>query len=671
MSSKPEMRYGGVTKAATEPMPYQATQSKSAHILFSFILAGRGTHTPTMVDATGFSSIYGSGALLAHEHHTHQSKFLEFQLRTGHAVVKRIILPDAKKATLRVSLEIIPAYIPIYKVDSDWRPIYNYDDSTGMYSKIVIGMRKAHRALIHIGTDMYPTQSRDFGLGSVANYRLGSTIGFNGTRLDGETIVPEVTETSKLYPLFDMELADYGEFGNAVTMSVTEFVDALTGYDSAMANITIREGNTPMVNSDGIAETAFSLTPVADSNVALPRAIQQSFMGGYNPLIGRIKTYDDEIAIVSKLLASEENALVEAAITLNDHVTLSNPHGVEFNTTDSSAFMFNILTGKNNLGINYINGDLGAAENFNGKVLTEGESYAFIGGSDGYPYTETGELDKLQQLRLYDEAVRGELKSMATAANPYVNMSRFPYTVWYDSGYAMDTKLAAFNILKHRPEVTVIQTPHSVAEYGNEVIIPEISCAGATNSTGTITLEGTFDIYAGKTLVLADATPEQYLNYLEGTGNFKGTVTPDEVPWTITCAGAIEYADFLMYVVGTPESVASLNNSTFTMDGVSVPESELAQCVEPTPRQDIVPPPIDGYSISMAIRWKNLRNVQTRFEIITDGQVGVDGKPYALFKPLVGGDNPTVISNAESTRLGMCLSPSTAKPDTPQNPVGE
>lgn len=659
MSSKPEMRYGGVTKAVTEPMPYQATQSKSAHILFSFILAGRGTHTPTMVDATGFSSIYGPGALLAHEHHTHQSKFLEFQLRAGHAVVKRIILPDAKKATLRVSLEIIPAYIPIYKVDADWRPIYNYDDSTGMYSKIVIGMRKAHRALIHIGTDMYPTQSRDFGLGSVANYRLGSTIGFNGTRLDGETIVPEVTETSKLYPLFDMELADYGEFGNAVTMSVTEFVDALTGYDSAMANITIREGNTPMVNSDGIAETAFSLTPVADSNVALPRAIQQSFMGGYNPLIGRIKTYDDEIAIVSKLLASEENALVEAAITLNDHVTLSNPHGVEFNTTDSSAFMFNILTGKNNLGISYINGDLGAAENFNGKVLAEGESYAFIGGSDGYPYTETGELDKLQQLRMYDEAVRGELKSMATAANPYVNMSRFPYTVWYDSGYAMDTKLAAFNILKHRPEVTVIQTPHSVAEYGNEVIIPEISCAGATNSTGTITLEGTFDIYAGKTLVLANATPEQYLEYMEGTGNFKGTVTPEEVPWAITCAGALEYVDIAIYTTGSPESQAAMSEVTLAINGEDIPLQDAVQYISEGPRMDVVAPPVEGYAVSVVVRWANLRNIESRMEIRTGQQVGADGKPYVIVKPMPNSENPTAIGNADSTLVGFCLAPTT------------
>ncbi len=657
MSSKPEMRYGGVTKAVTEPMPYQATQSKSAHILLSFILAGRGTHKPTMVDGIGFSSIYGAGALLAHEHFVHQSKFLETQLRTGHAVVKRIILPDAKKATLRVSLEIIPAYIPIYKVDADWRPIYNYDDSTGMYSKIVIGKRKAHRALIHIGTDKYPAQSRDFGLGSVANYRLGSTVGFNGTRLDGETIVPEVTETSKLYPLFDMELADYGEFGNAVTMSITEFVDALTGYDSAMANITIREGNTPMVNSDGIAETAFSLTPVADSNVALPRAIQQSFMGGYNPLIGRIKTYDDEIAIVSKLLASEENALVEAAITLNNHVVLSNPHGVEFNTTDSSAFMFNILTGKNNLGISYINGDLGAAENFNGKVLTEGESYAFIGGSDGYPYTETGELDKLQQLRMYDEAVRGELKSMGNAGNPYVNMSRFPYTVWYDSGYAMDTKLAAFNILKHRPEVTVIQTPHSVAEYGTEVVIPEISCVGATNSTGTITLEGTFDIYAGKTLVLANATPEQYLEYMEGTGNFKGTVIPDEVPWAITCAGALNYADIALYSAGTPEANATMSAMVLKINGDDVALADSTQYISQSPTVGVTAPPIDGYPIAMVVRWTNLRDIESRVELQTSQQVDSDGKPYILIKPLSNGANPTAIGSTDSSLIGFCLAP--------------
>lgn len=666
MSSKPEMRYGGVTKAVTEPMPYQATQSKSAHILFSFILAGRGTHTPTMVDGTGFSSIYGSGALLAHEHHTHQSKFLEFQLRTGHAVVKRIILPDAKKATLRVSIEVIPALIPIYKVDSDWRRVYEYIESTGASEPIVLGHRKGYRAVIHIGTGMYPTQSRGFGLGSVTNYRSGSTIGFNGERLDGETIVPEVTETSKLYPLFDLELADYGEFGNNVTMSVTEFIDMVTPYDAAMSNFVIREAGTPMVNSDGIAETAFSLAPVGDANYSLGRAIQSAFSGGYNSLIGQVRTYDDEIAIVSKMLALGdadngivgEAALVIATKELNNDLSLDWPPQHTPEDAGASAFTFNILTGRSNAGVNFINGDLAHGDVFGGSLLVEGEMHAFTGGSDGYPYTETGELDKLQQLRLYDEAVRGELKSMATAANPYVNMSRFPYTVWYDSGYAMDTKLAAFNILKHRPEVTVIQTPHSVAEYGTEVIIPEISCAGATNSTGTITLEGTFDIYAGKTLVLANATPEQYLEYMESTGNFKGTVTPEEVPWAITCAGALDYVDIAIYTTGSPESQAAMSEITLAINGEDVALQDSVQYISEGV-MDVVAPPVEGYAVSVVVRWANLRNIESRVEIRTGQQVGADGKPYVIVKPMPNSENPTAIGNADSTLVGFCLAPTT------------
>lgn len=660
MTSKPEMRYGGVTQAVIETPPYQPTLTKSAHILLSFVLLGRGTDKPTMVDADGLSTVYGAGALESPTHFTHQSKYLQMQLSAnGHAVVKRIILDGAKKAMQRVSLELIPAHIPIYKVDRDWRPVYEYDESTGAYSKIVLGYREGHRAVIHVGTSKYPTQYREFGLGTRSNYRLGNVIGFNGDRLDGKNVGEPATTPSIIYPLFDVELAEYGSFGNAVTMAVTEFIDRSTPYNSAMANIVIKESGTPMINADGVEETRFSLTPVGDSDASLTRSIQQAFLGGYNSLLGRIKTYDDEIALVTKTLAQSETALVDAAIELNEDVSLEYPHEVQFMEGDSSAFMFNILTGKNNQGLDYINGDFGTAINWDGAVLTQGEAFQFEGGSDGYPYTATGELDKLLQLRLYDEAVRAELKSMADISNPYVNMARHPYTAWYDSGYAMDTKFAAFNILKHRPEVTVIQTPYSVAEYGTEVIIPEISCAGATNSTGTITLEGTFDIYAGKTLVLANATPEQYLEYMEGTGNFKGTVTPEEVPWAITCAGALNYVDIAIYITGSPESQAAMSDITLAINGEDIPLQDAVQYISEGSRMDVVAPPVEGYAVSVVVRWANLRNIESRVEIRTGQQVDADGKPYVIVKPMPNSANPTAIGNADSTLIGFCLAPTT------------
>lgn len=534
MTSKPEMKYGGVTKDVTEPSPYQNTQSKSAHIVLSLVLTPRGTDKPTFVDAIGFNATYGTGALDSHEHFVHQSKYLQTQLQgNGHAVVKRITLPGAAKAMTRVSLEIIPANIPIYKVDDDWRRVYEYFEDTGASKPIVLGYRKGYRAIIHIGTGLYPTQVRGFRMGTVSNYRLGKTIGFDGTRLDGGTGNGD-GETSKLYPLFDLELADHGEFGNNVTMSVTEFIDTVTPYDAAMSNLVIREAGTPMVNSDGIAETAFSLAPVGDANYSLGRAIQNAFAGGYNSLIGRVHTYDAEIAAVSKMLALGdmghgivgETSLIISTKELNNNPNLGWPDQNISESNGAYPFTFNILTGRNNTGIQFINGDLAHGDNFGGSLLTEGELHAFTGGSDGYPYTEAGELDKLQQLRLYDEAVRAELKSMAGENSQYINIARFPHTVWYDSGYSMDTKLAAFNILKHRPEVTVIMSPHSVAEYGAEInvpVVPEINCTGATNNTGILELTGKFDVYLGKTKVGDDMSVEHVKAYLEGTGNFAVT----------------------------------------------------------------------------------------------------------------------------------------------------
>ena len=74
---------------------------------------------------------------------------------------------------------------------------------------------------------------------------------------------------------------------------------------------------------------------------------------------------------------------------------------------------------------------------------------------------------------------------------------------------------------------------------------------------------------------------------------------------------------------------------------------------------DVVAPPVEGYAVSVVVRWTNLRDVESRVEIRTGQQVDADGKPYVIVKPMPNSENPTAIGNADSTLVGFCLAPTT------------
>lgn len=673
MSNRPEMRYNGLTQSLLESAPATPPTTKSAHILLSMILAARGTTTPIFVDANTFTDAFGLETTNNHRHNTHQLKYLTTQLQgQGHAVVKRITLPNAAKAMLRISIELIPARIPLYKLDESWNPVLQYDEDTGAYKRIVVGTRKAYRAVLHSSVGVYPTQYRGFGLGAMSNYRKGNVLGYNAQPLQGAMEVGDTLAQSIVYPIVDLELADYGDFGNAVSATVSPYINPESTYDSAVSELVIRELDTPMVNRDGIAETIFGLTPAGDSEVALARALLLNYSGGFNGLLGRVHTYSDDIKRVTDLLVNGsagvlgEVDLIDAAIALNPTVILNYPHQRLLDDNASAKYMFNILTGRSNTGVHHINGDYSQSEVYGGIQLAAGELHSFSGGSDGYPYTETGELDRLLLLRMYDEAVRAELESMKVEGHAYHNMSRYPFTVWYDSGYAMDTKIAAFNILKWRPEVTVIQNTFSVADYGKVVapVIPEISCAGATNTTGTVELDGKFDLYLGKVKILDNATTEQIATYLNATNNFLMEEIVDPVeppPFTITCAGATLTAEFTFYLAKSgnfpsTEAFEFMNeNIVLKVDGA------FAQPAEVPPRFTVadVPvqaPELDGY-FGGVLRYTALDTLEHRFELFTLNPIpeDINGNPLLLFKPYVGNTNPTLVTDDTFSKIGFCL----------------
>jgi len=108
-------------------------------------------------------------------------------------------------------------------------------------------------------------------------------------------------------------------------------------------------------------------------------------------------------------------------------------------------------------------------------MLIEGNPFFLSGGDNGVDSTSP-----LSVLQRYDEAVNAFLSvdSLQVLADPV----RAPFRSFYDTGFSIRTKLRLFNLKKVRPEITLIISAYSIADYSGEDITPPpsgISCAGA------------------------------------------------------------------------------------------------------------------------------------------------------------------------------------------------
>lgn len=630
MHSSPHMHYNGLTQEqSNETFELAASPaSLSSHILLSFILAERGTSDPVYVTPLNAKSIFGSKTFLKNvPWNVHQNDYLEYALsHDGDAVVKRIILPDAKKARIRIALEASFTLIPIYKYHDDWTLAKSYNSFTGQWDNIVLGQRKGLKITPHV-TFIPDVNPQSFGQATV-------TLG----------------ESSKTYPIFDLEIKDFGGFGSDVALSFSNIIRDLTDVidpRELVAKTGIKftsDVNHTIFNKQGESITEFTLVEGPIDPITGLKSHLSTAVNSFGNLIGRSHVYQNNVeTLLDQLINGSsvdptylgEKALIEEAILLNAG-TLPYPHDVDFDI-DINRYYFDILTGKNNKGNYFINGDYPGLSQLSDVEFTDGESFNFIGGSDGFPLDSNGEIDRLKLLQLYDEGVRTELNKFTTQGHPYQDLARFPWTVFYDSGYSMLTKAAALNINHFRPEVTIILAPYSIADYVETGI--EISCVGATSGTGCIDFTGTWNVLIDDVEVASNLTPQQIKDYLNGTGEFNAFECVDEVPVDpepevppLGCEGAIDTLN-----VSGQGAELSLK---FTINNVYAGRIDGGLNLEML--TDILAP--HGLTYVDGVGFRNTTNQYVHLELEAGGfdEVTNEATGYADFWTVVDLNNPTV-----------------------------
>lgn len=478
-----------------------------------FLLTERGPEGTNDLDSVGGINAYGSESMRANSiYYNHQSALAQEILPYCPAHVHRVKLPNAARAVIRVSAELATCTVPIYKRDSLGNIVY-VNDADGVARPVVDGYTVGSRVILHYGTSMYPENMRGLGKASIIhNFRKGDvrskidldlpeqylsyiktftnpTVPVNVETLTPEQLAalstdeimnmisPSGTNTggditfygTTLFPLFETEMAYFGNVGNSFGLIIDDLAGQGTSVGNQMYEIRqflyqlrlveqLKSGSKVIINTTGGARTVpFSLEQHSyNERLSVDYSWGSVISKNYSNDLGTTHYYSSNISVLQDMLIN--------GYTLTDGVVVDGE--LEYGDDGFLSFnSINLLGGVNGTGKQYTTLRTQDAYAFGGSLL--GNSYPIMGndGSDGTVIKADGTPDKLATLRLYDEEVRRQLENFGDLEDQVLDIVRFPFSALVDSGFAQDTKMAMITAYNRRPDVYALLTTFRVAEY--------------------------------------------------------------------------------------------------------------------------------------------------------------------------------------------------------------
>lgn len=468
------------------------------------ILAERGRGDVTLT-TTSADILYGKKTFNKDSAFYHHSTELLTELAgLGIPVfVKRFIPEGAKKAMLRVSLELIVTDLPNYERNSDGSIKQIVDPITGMATPVVNGTVQGTRGIIHVGVNQYAVENRAFAKANIMDdFRVGS-IAINGkflgeiTRADGS----KEHSKSRLFPLMDLEVDSEGEYGN--NLGLTLEVPSLKQVNPANISNVIKNKAFPVrvtVVEREDRYTSPSVLPKLDNdlqqdlylktravdhisggNIAFARQMVEAFnrkMTATSTAIwgpfGNVHVYEKNVNEIQQLLCegyvysdSDGNDINIPGEGAYDDDAFDYGRTVDHALSQPVNYgLLNILSARDVNEVPYFAYDVRDSLMFGG-VAINGESVLYAeGGEDGLWYYADGTPASLINLKTLDDAYRGFLNTFGRGTDKLKDILRYPITTVIDSGWSLDTKLAHSNILSARPDIHLEIGAQAVAETG-------------------------------------------------------------------------------------------------------------------------------------------------------------------------------------------------------------
>lgn len=493
--SYPRLVYGGVTQAQLSGSEYTEVPLPQ-HLPHCYFFAKYGTDKPVITPSNVFNDRYGADTLQPSKpFFNHATAMLNVFTGTGRTTLtERLIPPKAKKAMIRISLELIATEVPVYKRHADGRFVYEANPVTGAFERVDTGApkKKIHRIVVHKSLAPYATAGADaakFGMaGGPIDYRTGDVVSTS----DPDNKLGEiggVAQQSKIFAAFDVEMATYGDYGNSIGLDINALTEMSSpSIDTSVLatakafpyhlRIMVLGTNSlipmPVATLDGDD----SIKMVLKSNVVspvegTPLSFESHFIRAYGDPnavnsksgpFGRVHVYSKNIAEILKLLV--EGNPTDDITGERDYTTEYFAAGGEIDYNDAQTHhMLNILTGVDYKGIPAYAFDVSESDDFGGIRFDEGNVVYAEGGDDGLILDEFGHPDRLANLQLLDELVRQKMLNYGVLGANMLNIARYPASVYYDSGFSIETKKAMMGITAKRKDIVVVTGLHRVADF--------------------------------------------------------------------------------------------------------------------------------------------------------------------------------------------------------------
>ncbi len=452
------------------------------HLPLLFIMSQRGPDTVEYVEDGSPARIYGSKSLVeGSEYFTHQTNLLKRFLANGNSVmVQRIVPPDAKKAMIRLSLELIPTELPEYEFNADGSIKYELNE-VGVSVPKIKGTFNGTRLIWHASINpegVIPEEQQKYRQGKIINAFRDANV----QAVDNTFLSTLEGATSVLYPIMDIQIRDFGKFGNKVGLYISDMtregIDAL----NMMSNINdflyrikvieLDEANLPVLQRTATRDTQITVSLSDDSYDP-----QTGFNYAITSVLG--EKYD-----VLKDIHIYQSNLREVTDKLINGYTQDGIEVVGENTDAYNSNDYLLLNGK----LNVFHGVDTQGQSY--KTFTVADSYKFLGvdltkdyilgegGDDGLVVKATGEHDLLANLKIFDEGVRQYLNNWAVTNALLQDPAKNPFTTLWDSGFSLETKKAFAVPMAARTDIWAVISTFMVADYVGppiEVIEPQRS----------------------------------------------------------------------------------------------------------------------------------------------------------------------------------------------------
>lgn len=419
------------------------------HLPKIWIYSQKGPTSPQLVVGSARLNMYGMDSFDPRgKYFNHQTALSNIVNNSGNSqMVERIEPEDSSTATLRIWLDVLETELPLYERNADGSFVLDVDGFRVPTGETTVGV-VARWVSTPIPTDINGDSS--FGAGSMVTGDMEDTAA--GTQ-------------SVMFPMFDLEVPDFGEYGNhngirfwAPTLKSRSPVDdrllktkkVYPFRIGCMRRADVRSTPKAVGTKDGAQYMDVCLKPETLGFTDEQLYIGDNFTQRYNetdsralpPSYGPFRTmhvYDEYIKQVLGLVYDLETPHIK-----------SDYHDITPNGGAAEHYLINLIGGTSSRGVPYYAFDL----RYDGaNVIRPSENSAILarGGSDGTMNDD-----------LFSAAVAERASGYADETNRLQDSVVNPESIIYDTGFNLQTKYALLQALTYRKDIAVVLSTHDV-----------------------------------------------------------------------------------------------------------------------------------------------------------------------------------------------------------------